>query len=108
MSKFGKRRSRPWLGALALFPCVLWAQSVDTVQSPELASQTPTAGQSTAQASLTLEDIVQKALSKNPEVQSALHAVNALQRHVPQVKSLPDPMVSVGWAGNITPFSLQA
>jgi len=29
-----------------------------------------------------------------------------LQRRVPQVKALPDPMVSVGWAGNLAPFSV--
>src|ERR1035438_7860372 len=107
MSRFGIRRSGVWLGWLVLFPCALWAQEVDKVQGPALVSQTPVTGQSTAQQTLTLEEIIREALSKNPEVQSALHAVNALQRRVPQVKSLPDPMVSVGWAGNITPFSLQ-
>jgi outer membrane protein, heavy metal efflux system len=45
-------------------------------------------------------------LEKNPEAQSALHSINALQRRVPQVKALPDPMVSVGWAGNLAPFSV--
>jgi cobalt-zinc-cadmium efflux system outer membrane protein len=107
MSRLGKRRSGLWLGWLVLFPCALWTQNVDTAQGPTLVSQALVAGQSTAQPTLTLEEIIQEALSKNPEVQSALHAVNALQRRVPQVKSLPDPMVSVGWAGNITPFSLQ-
>ena len=107
MSRFGTSRSGVWLGWLVLFPCALWAQEVDKAQGPALVSQASVAGQSTAQPTLTLEEIIQEALSKNPEVQSALHAVNALQRRVPQVKSLPDPMVSVGWAGNITPFSLQ-
>jgi outer membrane protein, heavy metal efflux system len=107
MSRFGKRRNRLWLGWLVLFPFGLLAQEVDRVQGQAIVSQAPLAGQSTAQQTLTLEDIIPEALSKNPEVQSALHAVNALQRRVPQVKSLPDPMVSVGWAGNITPFSLQ-
>ncbi len=55
---------------------------------------------------LVLENVVREALEKNPEAQSALHTVNALQRRVAQVKSLPDPMVSVGWAGNPAPFSL--
>src|ERR1035438_8960572 len=107
MSRFGTSRSGVWLGWLVLFPCALWAQEVDKVQGPALVSQTPVTGQSTAQQTLTLEEIIREALSKNPEIQSALHAVNALQRRVPQVRALPDPMVSVGWAGNITPFSLQ-
>ena len=107
MSRFEIRRSGLWLGWLVLFPFGLLAQDVDRVQDQALVSQAPLAGQSTAQPTLTLDEIVREALSKNPEIQSALHAVNALQRRVPQVKSLPDPMVSVGWAGNITPFSLQ-
>ena len=63
--------------------------------------------QQPAQQLLLLDDVIRESLEKNPEAQSALHTVNALQRRVPQVKSLPDPMVSVGWAGNLAPFSLQ-
>jgi cobalt-zinc-cadmium efflux system outer membrane protein len=107
MSRFGIRRNVLWLGWLVLFPFGLSAQEVDKVQDPVLVSQASVAGQSAAQPTLTLEVVIDEALSKNPEAQSALHAVNALKRHVPQVRSLPDPMVSVGWAGNITPFSLQ-
>ena len=107
MSRFDQRRSGLWLGWLLLFPFGLSAQVVDRVQGQALVSQASLAGQSTAQPMLVLEDVIAEALNKNPEVQSALHAVNALKRHVPQVRSLPDPIVSVGWAGNIAPFSLQ-
>ena len=55
---------------------------------------------------LVLDDVIREALEKNPEAQSAQHTINALQRRVPQVKALPDPMVSVGWAGNLAPFSV--
>ena len=55
---------------------------------------------------LSLDDVVREALEKNPEAQSAQHTINALARRVPQVKSLPDPMISVGWAGNLLPFSV--
>jgi cobalt-zinc-cadmium efflux system outer membrane protein len=55
---------------------------------------------------LSLDDAIRDALEKNPEAQAALHTINALERRVPQVKTLPDPMVSVGWAGNLVPFSL--
>ena len=64
------------------------------------------ADQPPAQQLLLLDDVVREALEKNPEAQSALHAVSALEHRVPQVKSLPDPMVSVGWAGNLAPFSV--
>ena len=56
---------------------------------------------------LNLSDVVREALEKNPGVQSALHAVAAQRHRIPQAKSLPDPEVSVGWMGNLTPFSVQ-
>jgi outer membrane protein, heavy metal efflux system len=56
---------------------------------------------------LTLEAVVREALEKNPAVQSALHTIAAQRRKVPQQRSYPDPMVAVGWAGNIAPFSVQ-
>jgi len=56
---------------------------------------------------LDLSDVIREALEKNPGVQSALHTVNAQQHKVPQAKSLADPMVSVGWNGNLAPFSVQ-
>ncbi len=57
------------------------------------------ASQSSSQQALSLDDVIREALEKSPEAQSALHAVRALERRVPQAKTLPDPMVSVGWAG---------
>jgi outer membrane protein, heavy metal efflux system len=59
------------------------------------------------QGVVTLDDLVNEALQKNPGVQSTLHAVEAQRRRVPQAKTLPDPMVGIGWAGNIAPFSVQ-
>jgi outer membrane protein, heavy metal efflux system len=56
---------------------------------------------------LVLKDVIQEALEKSLEIQSALHTINALERRVPQTKALPDPMVAVGWNGNIAPFSVQ-
>ncbi len=65
------------------------------------------ASQSTTSAVLTLDDAVRTALSSNAAVQSAQHAAEAQRRRVPQAKSLPDPNFSVGWMGNIQPFSVQ-
>lgn len=55
---------------------------------------------------LLLDDVIREALEKSPEAQSALHAIQALRLRVPQVKALPDPMVSVGWVGNPAPFDV--
>jgi cobalt-zinc-cadmium efflux system outer membrane protein len=79
-------------------------------QNGNATAQTPTAGiqahQEPAAQVLLLDDVIREALEKNPEAQSALHTINALRLRVPQVKALPDPMVSVGWAGNLAPFSV--
>jgi cobalt-zinc-cadmium efflux system outer membrane protein len=75
-----------------------------TVES--LSTEIP--AQTNQQSSVSLEDLVREALQKNPAVQSALHTVEAQRRRVPQAKTLPDPMVGIGWAGNIAPFSVQS
>src|ERR1035438_10167321 len=83
---------------------------VSLAQNGNEVAPTPTAGiqaqQVPAAQVLLLDDVIREALEKNPEAQSALHAINALERRVPQVKALPDPMVSAGWAGNLAPFSV--
>ena len=74
-----------------------------TVQSPAASTPAETADQQ----SVSLQGLVSEALQKNPGIQSALRQVKALRHRVPQARTLPDPTVSVGWAGNITPFSVQ-
>jgi len=90
-----------------LWPGLGAAQQVQlpvTLQAPQADTTTQLLGPSP----VSLEDLVRAALQKNPAVQSALHAVEAQRRRVPQAKALPDPMVGIGWAGNITPFSVQS
>ena len=91
------------MGWLLFIPCSLWSQ--DAVKSPTIVPDI-SASQSSGQQVLSLDDVIREALEKSPEAQSALHTVRALERRVPQAKTLPDPMVSVGWAGNLTPFSV--
>jgi outer membrane protein TolC len=71
------------------------------------ASTSRPAASAQAEEPATLAALVQEALQKNPAVQSASRQVQALRHKVPQAKTLPDPTVGVGWAGNITPFSVQ-
>src|SRR5512142_441394 len=61
----------------------------------------------TDQSVLTLDEVVQTALAKNPGVLSATHAVAAQRARIPQAGALPDPNISVGWMGNARPFSVQ-
>jgi outer membrane protein TolC len=88
---------------LILVTAALHGQSLpapveQTLQTPE---------QTTPEGTATLDVLVQEALQKNPGVQAAQRQYEALRHRAPQVKTLPDPTVSVGWAGNITPFSVQ-
>lgn len=94
-----------WLLAVAMLPPpFLMAE-----ESNSAIAQTTVDGNSVDSAArLSLDEIVREALEKNPEVQSALHTAKALERRIPQVKALPDPTVSVGWAGNVTPFSIMS
>lgn len=98
--------------ALVLFTfSFLWPGIGRGQQAPvTITVQSPSAGrpaQTSQPASTGLDGLVSEALQKNPGVQSALRQVEALRRRVPQAKTLPDPTVSAGWAGNITPFSVQ-
>jgi outer membrane protein TolC len=94
-----------WLLAVAMVP----PPFLMAVESNSAIAQTTGDGNSVDSAArLSLDETVREALEKNPEVQSALHTAKALERRIPQVKALPDPTVSVGWAGNVTPFSIMS
>ena len=96
---------------LITFGCLWPGPAVSQQVHVPITLQTPgtdTATQPARPSPVGLEDLVREALQKNPAVQSALHTVEAQRRRVPQAKALPDPMVGIGWAGNITPFSVQS
>lgn len=56
---------------------------------------------------ITLQELIGTALRRNPAIKSAAERFQAQRARAPQARSLPDPMVSGGWMGNITPFSVQ-
>ena len=103
MSRLVPYRNGLWLALALLLP--LSSRSQEAAKDPTPTLEASTLSQSDAQQFLSLDELVQEALEKNPEAQSALHTVNALRRRVPQVKTLPDPVVGIGWAGNLAPFS---
>lgn len=63
--------------------------------------------QPAAAGMVSLDHLVQEALKRNPEIQSAERRVRALRARVPQARSLPDPMVAAGWTGTPLPFDVQ-
>jgi outer membrane protein TolC len=94
-----------------LLAFICWLPVIGTGQQAPvpITVQSPSAGTpaQTVQPPAVLADLVREALAKNPAVQSALHTVQAQRQRVPQARTLPDPMVGVGWEGNIKPFSVQ-
>ncbi len=96
------RSAQIFLGAVAL------AVMVSVPAAAGNTNAAPAAEQPAAQVeTVSLGELVREAVAKNPAIQSAERKAEALGRRVPQVKTLPDPVVSVGWAGNPAPFSVQ-
>jgi cobalt-zinc-cadmium efflux system outer membrane protein len=76
--------------------------------APDAIGETPSAPPAQASAgTVTLEELSRVALQKNPAIKGAWHRVQALKARIPQARSLPDPVVSAGWMGNIAPFDVQ-
>lgn len=72
--------------SILLAGSLAWAQTSDTVS---------------------LNDLINEALTRNPAIKSAIAQVEAKRARIPQVRSLPDPTLSGGWMGNIVPLSVQ-
>lgn len=92
--------------SMAFLPASMAAQQPD---SPPDRQQPVSAQAQSQQAAprVSLQDLIQEGLQRNPSIQSTARRVNALRARVPQAKTLPDPTLSVGWMGDITPFVVQ-
>jgi outer membrane protein TolC len=60
-----------------------------------------------AAPALSLDAVVAEALEQNPEIAAMARQFDAMRAKIPQVKAWPEPMVEVGWMGNVVPFSVQ-
>ncbi len=56
-----------------------------------------------ASGTIELSALVREALERNPEIQAARRTVEARRTRIPQAKSWPDPMVTIGYGGNLLP-----
>ncbi|MFB3920969.1 MAG: TolC family protein [Terriglobia bacterium] len=73
-----------------------------------LAVPLPVAGQEPSPPAATggrveLSTLVREALERNPELQAARRGVEARRARIPQAKAWPDPMVTLGYGGNLLP-----
>ena len=89
------------------------AQSTSAPSAPE--GQTPEVGISirttayitpdaSAPATEKLRDLIENAFEHNPEIKEKARSYDAMRARIPQAKALPDPMLSIGTTGNITPI----
>lgn len=56
---------------------------------------------------LKLEELIEQALENNPEIKSMQRRFDMMRARVPQAKALDEPMLSIGYMGNIAPFYVQ-
>ncbi len=109
---------RLWLIAGTVASCVAIAGAQMSAPAPDSSTpgatpqpaplQNPVpAAQAREGSEVTLQELVGIALAQNPAIKSAAEKFQAQRARAPQARSLPDPMVSGGWMGNIAPFSVQ-
>lgn len=48
--------------------------------------------------------LIEQVLEKNPEIQSMQRNYDMMRARIPQAKALPEPMLELGYAGNILPL----
>ena len=78
---------------LLVMVCNLMAQNAQPAQTSDL---------------VRLGDLLAEAERVHPAIRAEEQMVQSKRARVPQAKALPDPTVSVGWMGNITPFVTQS
>ncbi len=54
--------------------------------------------------SVSLRGLIEQGLSRNPEIKLMERNIDMMRARIPQAKALPEPMVSVGYMGNIIPI----
>jgi len=54
-----------------------------------------------------LQELIEQALENNPEIKSMQRRFDSARARIPQAKALDEPMLSIGYMGNIVPFQVQ-
>ena len=70
-------------------------------------SQQPAPASDARAGDLRLEDLIEQALENNPEIKSMQRRFDMMRARIPQAKALDEPMLSIGYMGNIAPFYVQ-
>lgn len=67
----------------------------------------PSSASDVSAGSPTLQQLIEQALENNPEIKAMQRRFDMARARIPQAKALDEPMLSVGYMGNITPFQVQ-
>lgn len=54
-----------------------------------------------------LQQLIEQALENNPEIKAMQRRFDMMRARIPQAKALDEPVLSVGYMGNIAPFFVQ-
>lgn len=54
-----------------------------------------------------LQELIEQALENNPEIKAMQRRFDMMRARIPQAKALDEPMLSIGYMGNIIPFQVQ-
>jgi len=54
-----------------------------------------------------LQELIEQALENNPEIKSMQRRFDSARARIAQAKALDEPMLSIGYMGNIVPFQVQ-
>ena len=96
------------VSTLAQQPTPVSPPSSGTTSRDERVPQVTAPGSSdSAAGSLSLQELIVQALENNPEIKTMQRRFDAMRARIPQAKALDEPMLSVGYMGNITPFQVQ-
>src|SRR5687768_3201555 len=81
--------------------------SATTVQEERNQQPVPPSASDVSAGIPGLQQLIEQALENNPEIKAMQRRFDRVRARIPQAKALDEPMLSVGYMGNLTPFTLQ-
>lgn len=75
-----------------------------TIATSAGATADDTSGRRQGESSVALKHLVEQALERNPEIKAMARSFDMMRARIPQAKALPEPMLEVGYLGNINPI----
>ena len=90
-----------------LLIAVMAGSGVALAQQPETSSSRPNQRVDEPARLHRLQHLIEQALANNPEIKAMQRRFDRVRARISQAKALDEPVLSVGYMGNLTPFTLQ-